>query len=117
MDITMSTFSHPITLTGPAGASETLDVVVDTSILFAVIPTPVLRRLGVEPREIRRPGDEQVAQVEAELNGERGWAMCVLGPEDEPARIGRHTLDSFLLEIDSQKQKLVPKTLRLVQHF
>ena len=112
----MGTFFHPVTIVGPNG-EETIDALVDTSILFAVIPTLVLRRLGVEPRATQTPSEEQVANVEAQLNGERGWATCVFGAAEAPARIGRHTLDSFLLEVDPENQKLVPKTLRLIQHL
>lgn len=113
----MGTFFHPITLTGPNGASETIEALVDTEHLFAVIPTPVLERLGVQPRETQMAGAEAVAQVRAELDGEEGWAMCVFGPDDEPPRIGRHTLDSFFLGVDPGKERLVPKTFRLIEHI
>ncbi len=119
----MRTFFHPITLTGPSGASETLEALVDTDLLFAVIPSPVLERLQVEPHreEKFRNGTEtivrRVTQVEARIGRHRGWAMCVFGDPDEQPRIGRHTLDSFLLEVDERRKKLVSKTLRLIQHF
>lgn len=113
----MGTFFHPITLIGPNGEADTIDALVDTGILFAVIPAAVLKRLGVEPRETQRASIEPAAQVRAELDGEEGWAMCVFGPDDEPPRIGRHTLDSFLLDVDAENERLVPKTFRLVEHF
>lgn len=116
MNTALGTFFHPITLTGPTGASETIEVAVDTIILFAVIPAMVLEHLGVEPRDRRRAGGERVAQVRAELNGQDGWAMCVFGPDDEPPRIGRHTLDSFVLDIDEQG-RLVPKVFQEIRHF
>jgi hypothetical protein len=43
--------------------------------------------------------------------------MCVFGPNDQPARLGTHTLDSFLLEVDPDTNRLVPRTLRFTQHF
>ncbi len=119
----MGTFFHPITLIGPTGRREKLNALVDTDVLFAVIPSPVLERLQVQPHreEKFRKGSETivrpVTQVEARIGRHRGWAMCVFGDPDEQPRIGRHTLDSFLLQADERRKKLVPKTLRLVQHF
>lgn len=51
----MGAFFHPIKLTGPGG-SETLEGLVDTSILFAIIPSPVLRRIGVKRDRTVRVG-------------------------------------------------------------
>ena len=36
---------------------------------------------------------------------------------DEPARIGRHTLDCFLLDADPAQQRLVPKEFRVITHI
>ena len=115
----VGTFFHPITLTGPTGESETLEALVDTGVMFAVMPAGVLRRLGVKAeRSVTYRGKERgFGQVRAELNGEPGWITYVVGRRGEPARIGSHTLDSFLLEADEENGKLRPKTLRLVQHF
>ena len=116
----MGTFFHPITLIGPTGASETLEALVDTSILFAVIPSPVLRRIGVKPDRTVRVGPKKrrhgLTQVQAELDGERGYAMVVFGTGRDMPRIGRHTLDSFLLDVNPVEEKLVPKELRLIWH-
>lgn len=116
----MGTFFHPITLIGPTGVSETLEALVDTSILFAVIPSPVLKRIGVEPARTVRVGPTRrkrgLAQVEAELAGERGYAMVVFGSARELPRIGRHTLDCFILDVDPVAQKLVTKELRVIWH-
>ncbi len=116
----MGTFFHPITLIGPSGTSETLQALVDTGILFAVIPSPVLRRIGVKPDRTVRVGPERrrrgLTQVQAELDGERGYAMVVFGTARDVPRIGRHTLDSFLLDVDEAGQRLVPKVFRLIQH-
>ena len=116
----MGTFFHSITLIGPTGTTETLEALVDTGILFAVIPSPVLKRIGVKPDRTVRVGPTKrrrsLAQVEAELAGERGYAMVVFGTARDMPRIGRHTLDSFLLEVDERGQRLVPKVFQLIQH-
>jgi hypothetical protein len=115
----MGTFLHPITITGPSGQSETLEALVDTGVMFAVIPAGVLRRLGVKPeRSISHRGEERgFGQVEGKLMGHPGCVTYIVGKRGERARIGSHTLDSFLLDADEEGGKLRPKTLRLVQHF
>jgi hypothetical protein len=99
-----------------------VECIVDTSVLFAVIPAPVLKRLGVKPdRFLRDPSAKRrrrgLAQIQAELMGHEGHAMCVFGDDDEPARMGRHTLDCFLLDVDPEGQRLVPKEFRLIEHI
>ena len=111
----MGTFTHPITLHSASGeASETLAALVDTDTLFAVIPEAVLERLGVRRDESR---GKPIGQTDAQLGEQRIPIICVFGSDPEPARIGRHTLDTFLLEIDAEAEKLVPKTFRLIQHI
>jgi predicted aspartyl protease len=110
----MGTFFHVITLIRPAG-EETIDALVDTGRLFAIVPASIFARLGIKPGDQRRSG-EPVAQVKAVLNGEVGWAMCVFGPDNKPPRIGRYTLDSFVLDID-KRERLVPKILQEIRHF
>lgn len=113
----MGTFFHPITLTGPSGASETIEALVDTGAMFAVFPASLLRRLGVQALDNRRYQGRLVGQVEAELAGERGWPMVTFGAETDQARIGRHTLDSFILDVDPRDQCLIPKTFHLIEHL
>jgi hypothetical protein len=113
-------FIRPMTLIGPLGR-ETVDCVVDTSMLFAIIPAPALKRLGVKPDRFLRDGSGKrrrrgLAQVRAELGGHEGHAMCVFGDADESPRMGRHTLDCFLLDVDPEGQRLVPKEFRLIEH-
>jgi predicted aspartyl protease len=119
----VGTFFHPITLIGPSGERETLEALVDTDRLFAVFPASVLDRLGIASHRRARLSVEgevrelRLGHAEAELKGEHMPTMCLFGDEDEPARIGRHTLDSFLLQVDEEHQDLVPKVFQLVQRF
>lgn len=120
MESSRGTFSHRIILIGPAGATETLEALVDTDTLFAVFPAPILGRLGVNAdrtARLRIGGGERVRRlgdIQAELKGQQLTIVCVFGEANEPSRIGRHTLDTFLLEADVVKRRLVPKTLRVV---
>jgi predicted aspartyl protease len=115
MKLLMGTFFHPITIIGPNG-EETIEALVDTGSLFAVIPAEALERLGIEADEAKYLGGRRVTQARARLGGHDGWAMCVFGEPGEPARIGRHTLDSFILDIDEEGH-LVPKVFHEVRHF
>ena len=112
----MGTFFHPITLVGPTGVSETFDALVDTDVLFAVIPSPVLKKLGVEPLGLRRIQRRRIGQVQGELAGQRGHAIVVFGAARVVPRIGRHTLDSFVLDVGEDGHSLVPKILRMIAH-
>ena|SRR5947208_2868678 len=114
----MGTFLHPITVIGPHGRSETLDAVVDSDQLFALMPYGVLSRLDFWPdRSIRYKGQERgFGQVRGELLSRPGSITYIVGAEDEPPRIGRHTLDSFVLDVDEENQQLVPKILRMIEH-
>lgn len=112
----MGTFSHPITLVAPSGATETLEAAVDTGSTFTVIPAPVLDRLGVKrERRVRmRLASGEVVEwdlgeVTAELDGQRSTIICVFGAPESPPLIGAHTLEGFVLGVDPVEKKLVPK--------
>ena len=111
----MGTFTHPITLIGPEGQRQTVEALVDTSRLFASVPESVLAALGTT--ELERGGDARLGHIDAELDGHRATIMCVVGADGEPPRIGRHTLDTFLLEANFEEERLGPMTFRLVQHI
>ena len=113
----MGTFSHPITLIGATGAeSETLIGLVDTGATFTSIPTPILERLGVSPQwEVRlgmadgRAVERPVGEVVVEMDGARRTIICIFSEAYAPPLIGAHTLEAFLLTVDTVEQKLVPK--------
>jgi hypothetical protein len=117
MDVPMGTFFHPITIVGPAG-EETVEALVDTDAMFAEIPADILGRLGVIPSQRGYRGDRQrgIAQARARLGGHGGWVMCVFVEPGAQPKIGRHTLDGFVLDID-ERGELVPKTLHEIRHF
>jgi hypothetical protein len=115
MNLAMGTFRHPITLIGSEGQRQTVEALVDATRLFASFPESVLTALGAT--ELERRGGARLGHLEAELEGHRATIMCVFGADDEPPRIGRHTLDTFLLEADFEEERLGPKTFRLIQHI
>ena len=114
----MGTFVHPITVIGPSGAFETIEALVDTEHLFALLPHTFLSPLGVyAPRSTRYRGQWRgCGQVQGELDGQHGWITYITGAEDEQPRIARHTLDCFVPDVDEENQRLVPKELREIRH-
>ena len=117
----MGTFLHPITLTGPSGASETLEMVVGTDTLFTVVPTSMLQALGVKPHRTvpLRDANGRIEQwrlgrVDAQIDGDMNPILCLFGSDDEVPLLGRHTVDTFLLTIDPLQQRLVPKDAYLM---
>ena len=117
----MGVFTHTITIFSQEGRSETLDGLVDTGAMFTVIPRPILDRLGVRPFRTMpvkfANGNIEhwpLAQVEAELDGQRMPILCLFGSADAPPLIGAHTLEAFLLMVDPIEQKLVPKEAYLM---
>jgi hypothetical protein len=111
----MGTFFHPITIVGPNG-EETVEALVDTGVMFAELPSPVLTRLGIVAESRKYRDGRGLAQVRARLGGHEGWAMCIFANSDSEPKLGRHTLDCFILDIDLAGH-LVPKVLREVRHF
>lgn len=49
-----------------------------------------------------------MGRVRAELKGEREEILCVFGAADDLPTIGAHTLEAFLLAVDTAKQELIP---------
>jgi predicted aspartyl protease len=112
----VGTFFHPITVTGPTGASETVEALVDTGASFSTIPAPIVERLGVSALDKVRlrlaTGQvitRDIGAVTAELDGLAGRpVICVFGDPDAPPAIGAQTLESFLFGVDPDGKRLVP---------
>ena len=112
----MGTFTHTITLMAPSGdTAETLEAIVDTGATFTVIPAPMLERLGVMPERVIRirladgtTVERALGTVRARLNGTEDAIHCLFGGPEDPAVIGAHTLEGFLLAVDPVEMRLVP---------
>jgi len=113
----MGTFFHPITLYSATGeTSETLEALVDTGSSFTTVPARVLERLGVQPfARIRlrlatgQVVERAIGEMPVELDGlPRRTVICVFGDPGAPAAIGAQTVESFLLGVDPDGQRLVP---------
>ena len=112
----MGTFTHTISLIAASGDQrERIEALVDTGATFSIIPATLLEHLGVVRERtvrLRLPNgqieERDLGTVRAELNGAQSTILCVFGEPDAPAVIGAHTLEGFLLAVDSIEKRLVP---------
>src|SRR5438874_3138401 len=111
----MGTFFHPMTVTGPTGASLTIDALVDTCSTFSSLPRQTLNQIGVVPR--RRIGMrlangnrdvQELGSCSIEVDGLEDVMPIVLGEPESPPVIGAVTLEILLLGVDPVNKILVP---------
>ncbi len=118
----MGTFSVQLTVGNPSfAARETVDALVDTGATFSVMPSSLLRRLGIEPTRTRRlrlangqVEERQTGMAFFEVDGIDGEAMVVFGPENLYL-LGATTLEVLLLVVDPINKQLVPEVGLLMQ--
>ncbi len=93
----MATFRVTIEI-GPMDQSrfEQIEALVDTGATYTVVPSNVLERLGITPQFRRR------------------FRICVFGEPETDVLLGRVTLQSLGLKVDTLKQRLVPAELPLI---
>ena len=119
----MGTFNVTIEVAaGPDRPFESIDALAGSRQLFSSLPAPVLRRLGVEATERRTFIKPDGRRVERSI----GWpvvrltdgvrehpTLVVFGEEDDTAVLGDHTLTMIGLEVDRERDELVPLTAYL----
>ena len=94
---------------------------VDTGATYTVLPSRLLREMGVEVfRQAEFEfGDGRVVvmdmgEVRVALNGESAITQVVFGEDDALPLLGAYTLDGLLLAVDPVNQRLVPtRAIRL----
>ena len=101
-------------LSGPAGAAESVEFLVDTGATLVVVPRMLANRLGLVPvrtQPVVIAGGRRevwpVAEVRLALDGAEVTTPCFIAP-DGPARLGAVALESLFLEVDPVAKKLVP---------
>ena len=105
----MGTFTHSITLISDSGRTETVEALVDTGATFTAVPAAVLEQLGVVPDytvSLRLANGQKdrvsIGEVRAELDGLRHTTISAFGEPGSPAVIGAHTLEAFLLGVETR---------------
>jgi predicted aspartyl protease len=98
------------------------ELLVDSGAIYAVVPAPVLRRIGVRPSgsETFTLADgthvtREVGTVFFELDGREGASKVVFGRRGDARLIGAVALEELGLMLDPLKRELRPLRLMLAR--
>ncbi len=112
----MGTFNWPIAIASlDGGKSLEVKATVDTGATYTVLPSNLLRRLGVTvTRQARfEMGDGRILEMDvgnawATINGVSAVTPVVFGEDDTQPLLGAVTMEELLLAVDPVQQRLVP---------
>jgi predicted aspartyl protease len=110
----MGNFYVRALLTGPTGASEDLDFLVDTGATFLAVPRFLAERLALVPTRtvsIQIAGGMRqrwpIAEVRLTLGDDTVVTPCLILPDGAPL-LGAVALETLLLAVDPVARRLVP---------
>ncbi len=104
--------------------TEKVEFLIDSGVIYSVVPTPVLERLGVKPlapQEFRLADGTKIVRkkgVALFKHGERiGGADVIFGEEGDSTLLGAFTLEALGLSLDPLRRELrpLPMILALVR--
>ena len=97
-----------------------LKFLVDSGALYSVVPTPVLRRLGIKPGKtksfILADGTEikrSLGQALFRMNGDEAASPVIFGEEGDSTLLGSVSLEALGLMLDPFKRELRPLPMML----
>jgi predicted aspartyl protease len=100
---------------GRPDITESVDFLIDSGAIYSVVPTPVLRRLGIEPlaeQEFRLANGTRIVRkkgVAVFRYGDRvGGADVIFGEEGDATLLGAFTLEALGLALDPLRRELTP---------
>jgi len=100
-----------------------LSFLVDSGAVYSVIPSALLRKLGVRPHSKRTftlaDGCEitrKIGDVLFRLNGRRGAAPVIFGEKQDSVLLGTVSLEALGMMLDPMKRELRPLPMLLVPH-
>lgn len=115
----MPQFRRAVALRSQTGSRvERVIALVDPDSTYALMPSPLLQMLGIDPQwsSLLQSDDgsqveSSLAEVRLTLDEQERTTICVFGSPDAEPRLGHHTLLGFGLTVDSSGSKLVPAKL------
>ena len=115
----MGTFEWPVRIaSADSERSEAIEATVDTGAFYSVVPTRLLRDLGVARSARRRMRladgrvvDADIGEARVTVNGESVTTLVVFGEDDAPSLLGAYTLEGLALAVDPVDQRLIPRGL------
>jgi clan AA aspartic protease len=103
--------------------SARLRFLVDSGAMYSVVPTSVLKRLGIKPGKtktfILADGTEikrSLGQALFRMDGEEGASPVVFGEKADSILLGSLSLEALGLIFDPFKRELRPLRMRLAAH-
>ncbi len=111
----MGTFHVEIAVGDPEGHQyETVQALVDTGATYTMVPSSMLRRLGVQPHTHAvfhladgRGIERDIGQTWVRVNGGAVITLIVFGDEDAQPLLGSYTMEGLLLAPDPVNERLV----------
>ena len=112
----MGTFSVKIEIGDLAGQTfEEMDALVDTGATATVVPSSVLRRIGIQPTKnstFEYANGERVdlgmAPATVRIQGDPTPTWVIFGEEQGGVMLGAHALEGLMLGVDPFAQRLIP---------
>ena len=110
----MTTFRQQVEV-GPRDGSRYQPVIalVDTASTYAMMPSPMLSMLGIDPYwtgvlEGSDGGSEErsLAEIRLKIGDAERTVVCVFGQPDSQPVLGSHTLQAFGLAVDPSSNAL-----------
>jgi predicted aspartyl protease len=97
-----------------------VDMVVDSGAIYSIVPATVLRRIGIEPREVQTVGlahggtvRRAIGDVRYEIDRSAGAAPVIFGRRGDASLLGVVTLEALGLRLDPLRHTLQPSKLML----
>jgi clan AA aspartic protease len=112
----MGTFSLEISVSDQAQSRvETMSALVDSGATNTVIPSEVLRRLGISPHRTStfqladgRELELEIGRAWVRVDGQQEYTQVVFGPPGSEPILGAITLEEMNLSIDPIAQRVFP---------
>ena len=96
------------------------DMVVDSGAIYSVVPTSILRQIGVTARQTETFGladgssiRRKVGEVRFELQSKEGVSKVIFGRSGDPSLLGALTLETLGLTLNPLKRTLHPLKLMI----
>jgi len=100
--------------------TETLEFLIDSGAVYSVVPTPILKKLGIKPiseQEFRLADGSKIVRKKGialfKYKDKIGGADVIFGEENDSLLLGAFTLEALGLVLDPLKRelKLLPMIL------
>jgi clan AA aspartic protease len=102
--------------------TQSLEFLVDSGAIYSVVPTPILKKLGIKPiakEEFILANGEKISRKKGialfKYGGKIGGADVIFGEADDSTLLGAFTLEALGLMLDPLKRELKPLPMMLAR--